>query len=542
MMKKIILISSVILVLFIASYFTFIKKNNDEFAFRYEKVSKGDITVFVTATGTLSAVTTVEVGTQVSGRISKLYADFNSIVKEGQLIAQIDPIFLEQSVRDTEASLERAKAQYNENKRNYDRLKILYEKKLEAQVAFDAALTNFESSKATLKQAEAQLERAKINLQYASIIAPINGVVIDRKVNVGQTVAASLSSPILFAIANDLSKMQVQATVDESDIGKISIGQESFFTVDAYSDERFFGKIAQIRLAPIVQQNVVNYTVIIEVSNTELKLMPGMTANVKILIAQKENILKIPNIALRFQPPQELIDTLKLKEIREQFMSRFREGNDFFSKNENRTNEKKSQNQNSQKKKNEKSESKNQNMNQRFSEGNRQDFSFDREKFKKIRDSIQAAHGGNLSREDMMIEFQKVMKKYNLQMPWGQRREQSSFQQPIENTSTKKETSSQENKFEVVQSFPQYQKSTYSTANQTGRGRIWIMNAQGKLEPIFIRTGLNDGKSTEIISDKILEGQQIVINVSNNNQTTAPTVNPLTGQGQGGQFLERRMR
>jgi HlyD family secretion protein len=301
-----------------------------------DKVTRGDLQVVVTATGTLSAVRTVQVGTQVSGTIAKLYADFNSNVKKGQVVALIDPTFLEASVKDAQANLQRAKAQANESKRAFNRAKTLLGKGLTSQADYDAAITAYESNSAVQKQAQAQLDRAEINLRYATIKAPIDGVVISRAVDVGQTVAASLSAPTIFTIANDLTKMQVQANVDEADIGKVQVGQEVKFSVDAYADQPFQGLVSQIRLASVTVQNVVNYTVIIDVPNPELKLMPGMTATVTILVTKKENVLRVPTVALRFQPPAEQIEVRKdsssqqddsaRTERRKQFMQRMQEG------------------------------------------------------------------------------------------------------------------------------------------------------------------------------------------------------------------------
>lgn len=269
------------------------------------KADVGDIEVYVTTTGTLNPVTLVQVGTQVSGTIAKIYVDFNDIVKKGQILAQIDSTFLSAQVRDAEAQVERAKAQVNQTKRDLDRIKELYAKNLVSQADYDQALTNYEVALAQLKSAEAQLERARVNLKYSTIYSPIDGIVISRNVDVGQTVAASLQAPTLFTIANDLKKMRVEANVDESDIGKVKPGQTVFFTVDAYPEETFIGKVAQVRLQPINVQNVINYTVIIDVENKDLKLRPGMTANVKILIDKRENALRIPNQSLRFKPDPE---------------------------------------------------------------------------------------------------------------------------------------------------------------------------------------------------------------------------------------------
>lgn len=304
-------ITAGIIVIAVSGYYYISNGKAEELQFRVEKIARGDMQVVVTATGTLSAVTTVQVGSQVSGILSKINVDFNDHVTKGMVIAQIDPTFLEASVRDAEASLQRSRAQLNQSKRNYERVKVLMDKNLASPADYDAALTDYESSQASYKQTEAQLERAKINLRYATIKSPIDGVVISRAVDVGQTVAASLSAPTLFTIANDLTKMQVQTSVDEADIGKVQNGQEVTFTVDAYPDQTFKGKVRQVRLSPKVEQNVVNYTVIIDVPNEELKLMPGMTATVTILVTKREAVLKVPTLALRFNPPEDKIEMPK---------------------------------------------------------------------------------------------------------------------------------------------------------------------------------------------------------------------------------------
>jgi len=325
-----------IIVLGAGGFLYFSNGSTPDVMYRLDKVTRGDLQVVVTATGTLSAVRTVQVGTQVSGTIAKLYADFNSTVKKGEVVALIDPTFLEASVKDAQANLQRAKAQANESKRAFNRAKTLLGKGLTSQADYDAAITAYESNSAAQKQAQAQLDRAEINLRYATIKAPIDGVVISRAVDVGQTVAASLSAPTIFTIANDLTKMQVQANVDEADIGKVQVGQEVKFTVDAYAETPFQGLVSQIRLASVTVQNVVNYTVIIDVPNPDLKLMPGMTATVTILVTKKENVLRVPTVALRFQPPAEQIEVRKdsssqqddsaRTERRRQFMQRTPEG------------------------------------------------------------------------------------------------------------------------------------------------------------------------------------------------------------------------
>ena len=300
-----------VIVIGTGGFFYFSSGSSPDVMYRTEKVTRGDIQVVVTATGTLSADTTVEVGTQVSGTVSKLYVDWNSKVKKGQVIALIDPTFLASAVQDAEATLEKAKAQADDSKRTYLREKDLLAKGLAAQADYDAAITAYESNVAAQKSAQSQLDRAKINLKYATITAPIDGVVISRAVDIGQTVAASFSTPTLFTIANDLTKMQVQAAVDEADIGRVQDGEDVLFTVDAYPEQAFHGTVTQIRLMPVTVQNVITYTVIIDVPNPDLKLMPGMTATITILVTKKENVLKIPTIAFRFQPLPDQIEVRK---------------------------------------------------------------------------------------------------------------------------------------------------------------------------------------------------------------------------------------
>jgi HlyD family secretion protein len=278
------------------------KGNSQQETYLFSKIDRGDILVAISATGTLNAVTTVQVGTQVSGTLAKLYADFNSQVKQGQLLAQLDPTFLKASLSEQKANLDKATAQLNEAKRNFNRATELFSKQMISQVDLDAATTSLETAQASLHQAEAARDRAEVNLQYATILAPISGVVISRNVDVGQTVAASLSAPTLFTIANDLSKMQVTASVDEADIGQVKTGQRVTFRVDSYAERQFEGAVSQIRLSPVVSQNVVTYNVIIDVENPDQKLMPGMTATCSIEVASAKNVLRVPLAAFRFTP------------------------------------------------------------------------------------------------------------------------------------------------------------------------------------------------------------------------------------------------
>ena len=278
------------------------KGKTSEVKFITAEVQRGDISIIVTATGSLEAVTTVQVGSQVSGTIAALYVDFNDHVKKGQVIAQLDSAFLKAQVVQALADLDKAVASANLAKKNYDRSASLYEANLISESDKENVLTAYELAQAELKSSRANLDRLKTNLDYATIISPIDGVVISRDVDVGQTVAASLSAPTIFTIAQDLTKMQVKASIDEADIGKIADGQEASFTVDAYPEQTFKGTVRQIRLSPEIVQNVVSYSVILDVSNLNMLLKPGMTANVTILIDQRENVLEVPATALRFRP------------------------------------------------------------------------------------------------------------------------------------------------------------------------------------------------------------------------------------------------
>ena len=271
--------------------------------YKTEKTDRGNVTMTVTATGTLSAVTTVQVGSQVSGVIARLYADFNSTVKKGQMLAELDPTPFQAQVEQRQADVTQAQVQTDDARIKYDRQRRLMQGGLTPQAEVDAAEAQYKSAAAQVRQARAALSQVMTNLGYTKIISPIDGIVVDRQYDVGQTVAASFQAPTLFQIAQDLTKMQAQADVDQSDIGRVKVGQIARFTVDAYPEDEFRGRIAQIRYNAQVNQNVVTYPVIIEVANPEGRLRPKMTANVTIDVSTVENVLRVPNAALRFKPP-----------------------------------------------------------------------------------------------------------------------------------------------------------------------------------------------------------------------------------------------
>jgi HlyD family secretion protein len=270
--------------------------------YRFATIERGNVESTVSATGTLNAVRTVSVGTQVSGQIAQLYVDYNDVVKKGQLLARIDPTLQQQAVTDAQASVERAQAQELQAQREYNRNRELMNVGLVARSVYETTDSSLDVARANVKSARVALDRARQNLEYTNIYAPIDGVVVERNVDDGQTVAASLSAPQLFLIANDLRNMQILANVGEGDIAQIKEGQKVKFTVQALSGQTFEGQVAQVRLQSATQENVVNYTVVVSVANAEKKLLPGMTARVEFLTSNAENVLKVANAALRFKP------------------------------------------------------------------------------------------------------------------------------------------------------------------------------------------------------------------------------------------------
>jgi HlyD family secretion protein len=290
--------------------------------FRTEKVVRGELVSTVSATGTLAAVVTVQVGTQVSGTIKELLVDFNSTVKAGQVIARIDPALFEAKVKEAsgnyqaaQANRDKARADLADSQKTLERSRQLFGEGIISRADLDTAETKFQVASAALAASEStvtqnlgQYEQAQTNLKYATITSPSNGIVISRNVDVGQTVAASFMTPTLFTIAQDLTKMEIQTSVDEADISKVEVGQPVTFTVDAYPSQTFQGSVAQIRKAPILTQNVVTYIVIVSVENKDLKLMPGMTADVTIEAVRLRDVLKVPSASLRFKPETEGAD------------------------------------------------------------------------------------------------------------------------------------------------------------------------------------------------------------------------------------------
>ncbi|MBQ0788007.1 MAG: efflux RND transporter periplasmic adaptor subunit [Oceanihabitans sp.] len=306
--KKKIIITSVIIVLLAVIGYSFIKGDDAIIvAAKTIVAKKADVTTMVTATGTMEPITQVEVGTQVSGVVEKIYVDYNSVVSEGQLIAELDKTNLNAAKTQAQAAYDNAVSQRNYTKTIYDRQKTLFDNQVISKSDFDDALFSYETAKGTVTQRYSDLQQARTNLGYANIYSPIDGVVLSRAIDEGQTVAASLSTPTLFTIAQDLKEMQVEADVDEADIGQVKDGQRVTFTVDAYLGETFEGVVTQVRLDPTVTSNVVTYTVVIKADNPDLKLKPGLTATISIYTLELNDVLTAEAKAINFKPETETL-------------------------------------------------------------------------------------------------------------------------------------------------------------------------------------------------------------------------------------------
>nr|WP_068888320.1 efflux RND transporter periplasmic adaptor subunit [Pedobacter panaciterrae] len=303
--KKIIIILSIAVVLGLVWYF-FLRTKEQPVVLTTEKASTGAISTSVTATGTVQPVDTVTVGTQVSGTISALYADFNSVVKKGQLLAELDKTLIQSTVDQSKASLVQAQSNAAYQQTNFDRQKQLYATGSISKADYDLAVNSYQTAQASVNNVKAQLRAAEKNLSFTQIYSPIDGVVLGRSVSIGQTVAASFNTPTIFTIAKDITKMQVQAKVDEADIGNVSKDQRATFTVDAFIDDTFNGTVKDIRLQPSISANVVTYTTLIDAPNDDKKLKPGMTANIVIYTKEINDALLISAQALKFRPDSSL--------------------------------------------------------------------------------------------------------------------------------------------------------------------------------------------------------------------------------------------
>ena len=524
MKKYLVPVVILLAILFAGGYFLYpmIGPKGPNQKFRTIKVERGEISSVVTATGTINPVTTVLVGSQVSGTIKDLHADFNSHVKEGQVIAQIDPAIFEAQVeqgranllnaqanllnaqaniKNAQANLSKAEIAVVDAKRTLERNKELIEKKAIAQATLDTAQTNYdtaiaqrevakaqlesarsqvESSRAQVEQARAGLKVADTNLKYTTIRSPVNGIVISRNVDVGQTVAASLQAPTLFTIAKDLTRMQVDTNVSEADIGRVTKDQDATFTVDAYPDRTFRGKVSEIRNAPITIQNVVTYDVVIQVDNRELRLKPGMTANVSILLVHQEGVLKIPNAALRFRP-----EVAKKEETGE----KRKEGS-----------------QSSGRQTKDGSQSPGRQMIERLIK----ELNLTQDQQSKVEMILQT------SRQ----EIQEIREKSRDEE--ARIRIQSLIRQKIAGLLTEE------------------QKKKLSELNQSSQGRerqsgrVWILSPEGRPLPVSVVLGITDGTFSEIVSGELRERMEVIVEETgikkgqNQSKTSQPSMRGLS--------------
>ncbi|MEO8562059.1 MAG: efflux RND transporter periplasmic adaptor subunit [bacterium] len=303
--KRLLIVSVILLALLAGGWFMFGRDGNGDIVYRFAAVERGSVKQTVISTGTLNAVKTVQVGTQVSGKVVEEFADFNDQVKKGQLLARIDPTLQEQAVRDADAQLARAQAQLIQARAEYNRNAELARQKFISASEFGTIEVNLSVAQAGVRSAQVTLDRAKQNLSYTNIYAPIDGVVVERNVDVGQTVAASLSAPQLYLIAQDLRQMQILAAVDESDIGSIKADQPVQFAVQAFPNRDFVGLVHEVRLQSKLADNIVSYTVVVQVDNSNMQLLPGMTATVNFITGSADNVLTVPNAALRYRPSAE---------------------------------------------------------------------------------------------------------------------------------------------------------------------------------------------------------------------------------------------
>lgn len=313
--KKALVIAAVAAITALAVWLLSGGKKEEKITFDTAAVAPANIMNSITATGTIEPVTSVTVGTQVSGIVNKLFVDYNSVVKKGQVIAELDKTNLMSQLNTAKTQLATAQSQLNYQTANYNRYKTLFEKGLVAADDFDNAKLSYTQAKEQVASAKEEVQRAQTNLGYATITSPIDGVVLSKSVEEGQTVAASFSTPELFTIAQDLTNMQVVADVDEADIGNVKEGERVSFTVDAYPDDTFEGEVKQVRQEATTTNNVVTYEVVISAPNADLKLKPGLTANVTIYTAERKGVLSVPSKALRFTPQKETVGKMKIVDV-----------------------------------------------------------------------------------------------------------------------------------------------------------------------------------------------------------------------------------
>lgn len=500
-MKKVIRIA-IILVIVASAIFAYsaYKKKQNKPEWRMGSLSQGNIRETVTASGTLNPSLLVNVGTEISGKIEKLYKDYNSNVVKGDLLAKLDTENLETSLESAQSDVQKAQIAVNDSKIDLDLQRELVKKDMSTDYEFQKAKNKYETTVQNLANARFALKRAEKNLQNAIIKSPIDGVIVSRNVDEGQTVAASLNAPTLFVIANNLRKMQINADIDEADIGKIKVGLPVEFRVDAYANERFEGKVNQVRLSPTSTQNVVTYSVIIDVDNSQMKLLPGMTANVTIIIREKEDVLRIPESAMLFKPSKELWKQFGLKwddslSENNRRGRRFQQGDGAPAEG--------SQNHAAM------------SRGQDNAKGNIPDSI--KAKFAKMTPEQRAAAREKMSKDGKKPDFSKMTDE-----------QKATFRKKFAQSNADNKNASEANVNRGQFNFS----ANVFTRERQRKNQIWVLE-NGKPKAIEVITGLSDGNFAEVISG-ISENQEMIIGVNYKNAKQASAANKSVMPASGG--------
>jgi HlyD family secretion protein len=491
-MKKVIRIAIILIIIASAIIgYTIYKKKQSKPEWRMGSLSHGTIRETVTASGTLNPSLLVNVGTEISGKIEKLYKDYNSNVSKGDLLAKLDTENLETSLETAQSDVQKAQISVNDNKIDLDLQSVLHKKDMSTDYEFQKAKNKYDTAVQNLANARFALKRAEKNLQNAIIKSPIDGVIVSRNVDEGQTVAASLNAPTLFVIANNLRKMQINADIDEADIGKIKVGLPVEFRVDAYANEQFEGKVNQVRLSPTSSQNVVTYSVIIDVDNPQMKLLPGMTANVTIIIREKEDILRIPESAMLFKPSKELWKQFGLK-WDDSLTESLRKGR-----------------RNQQGESSATATGQSQGTMGKAGEtamGNIPDSI--KAKFAKMTPEQRAAYREKMSKDGKKPDFSKMTDE-----------QKAAFRKKAMQGKSDAKSSTESN---VNRGQFNFSANVFSMERQK-KNRVWVLE-NGKPKALEVITGLSDGNFAEVISG-ITENQEMIIGVNYKNAKQASAAN-----------------
>jgi len=524
--------------------FFYLGKSEEMPKWRTAKIDRGPIRQRITATGTLSGLIQVNIGSQISGIVSNLYVDFNTPVKKGQKLAEIDPTTYAALVSDAQATVQKTTQISNDAKRQFERQKRLFEAKLISEKDLQDAESAKISAESNLISAKAALTRAQVNLDYCTIKSPLDGVVISRLVDRGQTVAASFNTPNMFVIAQDLTRMKLEANIDEADIGQVKLDQQAFFSVDAFPDTQFTGRVMLVRIDPRIQQNVVNYTVQIEVDNSDLKIRPGMTANVTIFTATKDSVLRLPSSALRFNPV-----TFLPPKAQEAFNKKLQEDR---NKAQEEMKKRMAQMQNpapqpvptppekittpsevTQASQDTSGSKQRRSRSEESVEGER----------KNITPQQAEAFRKNMTPEQIdAFRKRRESRRENFSGQRSEGREKTNKRPALPAEKQPAESKNAKATSNVKPSEPTPTSTSSPMFGGSGKGfvnrredRVWIIDAKGELKNIKINAGLSDGQFTEIIASELPEGAEVLVGVLEplKKSGSAPTTASPMGGGMG---------